>query len=123
MQTSCGYTAPYYRIPFKIGYTVALGRSPVIEHTDEGIYIPSDYVTRHIGVIRCTKSINDELLHVLSTESQKTIFYKNDKPIPSNYGDILSLGVLPITLQYTLEVVAGCIEQTLEQEYYKTTFS
>lgn len=124
---ACGHTAPYYRIPLKPGYTVAIGRSPMIEHADEGIYIPSDYVSRHIGFIRCTESVNEEILHVLSIESKKVIFYKDEEPITNNYilrnGDILKLGALPITLNYNLEVVAGCIEQVLEQEYYKTTFS
>jgi hypothetical protein len=125
--TACGYTAPYYRIPLKPGYTVALGRSPLTENTDEGIYIPSDYVSRHIGFIRCTESVNGEILHVLSIESKKMIITKDDVAISNNYilrdGDILKIEALPITIQYNLEVVSGCITQFLEQEYYKTTFS
>ncbi len=124
---ACGYTAPYYRIPFKPGYTVAIGRSPLTKDADEGIYIPSDYVSRHVGFIRCTNSVNDELLHVLSVESQKIIITKDDEPISKNYilrdGDILKIEALPITIQYNIEVVSECINQFLEQEYYKTTFS
>ena len=124
---ACGHTAPYYRIPLKPGYTVALGRSPLTEDANEGIYIPSDYVSRHIGFIRCTNSVNDELLHILSVESKKMIITKDDVTIPNNYilrdGDILKIEALPITIQYNLEVVSGCITQFLEQEYYKTTFS
>jgi hypothetical protein len=124
---ACGYTAPYYRIPLKPGYTVAIGRSPLTKDADEGIYIPSDYVSRHVGFIRCTNSVNDELLHVLSVESQKIIITKDDEPISKNYilkdGDILKIETLPITIQYNIEVVSECINQFLEQEYYKTTFS
>jgi len=123
---ACGYTAPYYRIPLKPGYTVAIGRSPLIEDADEGIYIPSDYVSRHVGFIRCTNSVNDELLHVLSVESKKMIITKDDITISNNYilrdGDILKIEALPITIQYDLEIVPGCINQFLEQEYHKTTF-
>lgn len=124
---SCGHTSPYYRIPLKPGYTVALGRSPLVDQADESIYIPSAFVSRHVGFIRCTNNVNDETLHILLVESKKTIFYKDDEPVSSNYilrdGDILRIGMFPITLRYNLEKESGCISRFLEHEYYKTTFS
>lgn len=103
----CGYTAPYYQIPLKPGHTIALGRSPIIEKADEVIYIPSDYITRHIGYIRCIETNRGELLHVLTIETNKHNLYTHSgELVPREYifkdGDKLKVENLPISLKYTL---------------------
>lgn len=122
----CGYTAPYYQIPLKPGHTIALGRSPIIEKADEVIYIPSDYITRHIGYIRCIETNKGEPLHVLTLETNKhTLLNTAGLPIPREYvfkdGDKLKVEGLPISLVYTLSI-PRMITETDELEDSKQTY-
>lgn len=122
----CGYTAPYYQIPLKPGHTIALGRSPIIEKADEVIYIPSDYITRHIGYIRCIETNRGESLHVLTLETNKhTLLNSVGLPIPREYvfkdGDKLKVEGLPISLTYTLSDTPDMITKPDDLEGSKLT--
>ena len=105
---TCGYVSAYYKIPLQPGYTVAIGRSPVIELADEVLYVPSNYVTRHIGYIRCVKTATEELLHILTVETSKLDFYnKHNEPLPRKYvlkdNDVIKFENLPIKMFYNLK--------------------
>lgn len=122
----CGYTTPYYQIPLKPGHTIALGRSPIIEKADEVIYIPSDYITRHIGYIRCIETNKGELLHVLTLETNKhTLVTPSGLPIPREYifknGDKLKVEGLPISLIYAIPNIPSTTTEIDDLEDSKLT--
>lgn len=103
-----GRTSACHKLPFERGYCVALGRNPKLTLCNEVIYIPSNFITRHIGYIRCAENTREELLHILNVETIKLDVYnhqKQEKILRQHIfkdGDCLKLDSVPVFIEYKI---------------------
>lgn len=103
-----GKTYASHKIPFERGYCVAIGRNPLLTLCNEVVYIPSNFITRHIGYIRCAENSREELLHILNIDTVKTDvfnYHTQDKIIKQHIfknGDCLKFDSVPVFLEYKI---------------------
>lgn len=95
-----------FKLPFTKGYCVAIGRNPRLNLAEEVIYTPSQWITRHIGHLRCLES-GSGLIYILDIEADerfKIYDTKTGKTVVRQHrffnGDCLKLDGVPVFLDY-----------------------
>lgn len=115
-----GKVTQIFKLPFTKGYCVAIGRNPRLNLAEEVIYTPSQWMTRHIGHLRCLES-GSGLIYILDIEADerfKIYNTKNGLQITRQHrfsdGDCLKLDGVPVFLDYVEK-------ETDDSEEFKAT--
>lgn len=107
--SGAGKVCASYKLPFEKGYCIPVGRNPKLGLANEVIYVPSQYITRHLGLIRCVETAQGTL-HIFSFDSDKTKVFNNHngeeivKLHTFKDGDCLKLDGVPVFLEYCINL-------------------
>jgi hypothetical protein len=119
-----GRAKQVFTLPFKKGYCVAIGRNPFLHWGDEVIYTPSQWITRHIGHLRCLES-GGGLIYILDIEVReekiKIFDHRTMEQVKRQHkfsnGDCLKLDGVPVFLEYVEKSTGDDIDNCKETSW------